>query len=231
MKHCIYKHTFPDGKVYIGQTISGNTEKRWQDGLGYQGQKKVFEAIVKFGWDNIKHEVIEDHIEDANTDARETFYIVAYDAVMNGYNSNYGHGGETWWRDRGQIIYDYLLQCRGTDNQRFLEENGIFPETEREQLDGRKWYEGLKYSAVRACQKTDRAHVDYFGKSFVYETVVTNELTEQKKEIFLDLVVQHVKKCLETAPSQIWRAEDRIEREASWQFYLLKGEGDEETAF
>ena len=225
MKHCIYKHTFPDGKVYIGQTLSGNTERRWQEGFGYQGQKKVFEAIVKFGWENIKHEVIEDHIEDADTDMRETFYIVAYDAVLNGYNSNYGHGGETWWHDRGQMIYDYLLQSIGTDHKRFLEENGISA------ADGGEWYEGTKRIATRACQKADCAHVEYFGKSYVYETVVHKEWTERKKEIFLDLVVQHIKKCLTTGPQYEWRAEDLIQREAGWQFYLLKGEGYEGTTF
>lgn len=88
--HCVYKHTFPDGSVYIGQTRSGHTEERWQRGRGYQGQKKVFSAIVKYGWDNILHEVIEDGIPDDKIDERERYFIKAYNATKDGYNSSPG---------------------------------------------------------------------------------------------------------------------------------------------
>lgn len=53
---CVYKHTFPDGKVYIGITGQDPTI-RWSNGFGYQGQR-VFKYIVKYGWDNIKHEIL-----------------------------------------------------------------------------------------------------------------------------------------------------------------------------
>jgi len=49
----IYKLTFPDDKVYIGQTRR-NPEDRWIKGAGYKKQEKVYQAILKFGWDNIK---------------------------------------------------------------------------------------------------------------------------------------------------------------------------------
>lgn len=55
--YSIYKHTCPNGKVYIGIT-SRSPEERWANGFGYQGQVRFFSAIVKFGWDNILHEVI-----------------------------------------------------------------------------------------------------------------------------------------------------------------------------
>ena len=50
----VYKHTFPDGKVYIG--ITGmKPEKRWSDGHGYLGrvdgqynQPLIARAIVKY---------------------------------------------------------------------------------------------------------------------------------------------------------------------------------------
>ena len=53
---CVYKHTFPNGMVYIGMTEK-TPEQRWQKGLGYQGQA-VYSKIVEYGWDNIKHEVL-----------------------------------------------------------------------------------------------------------------------------------------------------------------------------
>lgn len=92
MKHCVYKHTFPDGKVYIGQTSSGGAEQRWQNGWGYSGQGKIWPAIVKYGWVNIKHEIIDDGIDDEDIDNAEAFYIEWYNSKTNGYNSNYGKG-------------------------------------------------------------------------------------------------------------------------------------------
>ena len=53
----VYKHTFPDGKEYIGIT-SGSPESRWIGGRGYANQKRVFSAILRFGWDNIRHDIV-----------------------------------------------------------------------------------------------------------------------------------------------------------------------------
>ena len=53
----VYVHTCPDGKRYVGQT-SNSPEVRWKEGFGYRTQTTFFTAIVKFGWLNIKHEII-----------------------------------------------------------------------------------------------------------------------------------------------------------------------------
>lgn len=87
-KRCIYRHTFPDGKIYIGQTISGNEESRWKEGVGYYGQKKVFAAIVKYGWDNIRHEIILDGLTAEEADAEEHRLIREYDSIASGYNTS-----------------------------------------------------------------------------------------------------------------------------------------------
>lgn len=34
-KYFLYKHTFPNGKVYIGITSRVNPERRWLGGRGY----------------------------------------------------------------------------------------------------------------------------------------------------------------------------------------------------
>ena len=53
----VYVHTCPDGKRYVGQT-SNSPKVRWKEGFGYRTQTPFFTAIVKFGWLNIKHEII-----------------------------------------------------------------------------------------------------------------------------------------------------------------------------
>lgn len=56
-RYCVYKHTTPNGKVYIGITRR-NPITRWQNGNGYKRNKHFMGAILKYGWDNIKHEIL-----------------------------------------------------------------------------------------------------------------------------------------------------------------------------
>lgn len=58
MECLVYKHTFPNGKVYFGFTSYKNPNKRWgKNGDGYKGQP-VYDAIEHFGWDNVTHEIV-----------------------------------------------------------------------------------------------------------------------------------------------------------------------------
>ena len=47
--HLVYKHTAPNGKVYIGIT-KNLPNARWNEGAGYETQKKFYKAIQTFGW-------------------------------------------------------------------------------------------------------------------------------------------------------------------------------------
>jgi len=55
----IYKITSPTNKIYIGQSI--DVEKRWKvyKRLGCVLQKKLYNSLKKYGWDNHIHEIIE----------------------------------------------------------------------------------------------------------------------------------------------------------------------------
>ena len=55
MAYTVYKHTSPSGKVYIGIT-SIDPAKRWKQ--GYSHNKHFSMAIKKYGWENIKSEII-----------------------------------------------------------------------------------------------------------------------------------------------------------------------------
>lgn len=55
---CIYIHTFPNNKKYVGSTFK-DVEKRWgKNGKHYSKQIKVWNAIQEYGWENVKHEII-----------------------------------------------------------------------------------------------------------------------------------------------------------------------------
>lgn len=73
--YVVYQHVFPDGKRYIG--ITNDIQRRWNNGFGYQNQRKVFSQIVKFGWDNIKHEVLESGLTFEEAKAQESALIAS----------------------------------------------------------------------------------------------------------------------------------------------------------
>jgi len=58
-RYKVYKHTVPDGRVYIGMTCK-TVKARWDS--GYYGNDDFFKIIKKYGWEGIKHEIISDNL-------------------------------------------------------------------------------------------------------------------------------------------------------------------------
>ena len=56
-RYCVYKHTSPSGKIYIGVTVQ-KPEYRWNHGRGYKKQIYFWNAIQKYGWENFNHEIL-----------------------------------------------------------------------------------------------------------------------------------------------------------------------------
>jgi predicted GIY-YIG superfamily endonuclease len=52
----IYIHTCPNYMTYVG--VSRNPKQRWNNGEGYKDNERFYQAIKKYGWDNIKHEIV-----------------------------------------------------------------------------------------------------------------------------------------------------------------------------
>lgn len=93
--YCVYKHTCPNGKVYIGITCK-NPLYRWNHGNGYKSNSHFYNAIVKYGWDNIKHEILYDRLSKEKACETEKLLIQtlkSYDR-KHGYNNSMGgeHG-------------------------------------------------------------------------------------------------------------------------------------------
>lgn len=88
----VYMHTFPNGKRYIGITKQ-NVEKRWSNGKHYKEQA-VGRAIKKYGWDNIKHEIIYDNLTEIEACNYEQQLITKYKTNQNEYGYNKSIGGD-----------------------------------------------------------------------------------------------------------------------------------------
>lgn len=91
-KYIVYKHTSPSGKVYIGITMQ-STKERWKSGKGYKHCIKFYSAINKYGWENIKHEVLlQDQTEEA-AKYTEKYLIKWYKTHNISYNITDGGEG------------------------------------------------------------------------------------------------------------------------------------------
>ena len=53
----LYMHVCPNGKKYIGITMQ-EPNQRWRDGKGYCKNKHFYNAILKYGWNNIQHIIL-----------------------------------------------------------------------------------------------------------------------------------------------------------------------------
>ena len=99
---CVYKHTTPSGKVYIGIT-SQRPLRRWRCGNGYKSNPYFYHAIQKYGWDNIEHEILFKNLSEDDAKNKEIDLIEQYGSYNRdkGYNLTLGGEGTTGhkWTD------------------------------------------------------------------------------------------------------------------------------------
>ena len=90
-KFYVYIHVCPNGKRYVGATTASKPERRWKEGRGYGG---IFlQDILKYGWDNIAHEVFE--VDSAEEMYRKEVELISfYHSNDPRYGYNHSMGGE-----------------------------------------------------------------------------------------------------------------------------------------
>lgn len=98
MSKFIYLITSPSSKIYVGQsTVPIKEKEKWYIKLEKYDKtdRKIANAIKKYGWQNMKFEVIEqdDNWTKEQLNEREIFWIQQYDAVNKGYNMTTGGDG------------------------------------------------------------------------------------------------------------------------------------------
>lgn len=86
-----------NNKVYIGQTIQDNLNHRWKNGKGYKTCTYFYNAILKYGWDNFEHIILEqsENWTQDELNNKEKEYIDLYKANDSTYGYNITDGGST----------------------------------------------------------------------------------------------------------------------------------------
>lgn len=94
----IYRAISPSGKNYIGRTIDFEDRKRCHIKNSFDLKCKEYNlafhcAIRKYGFENIKWEILMDDIPDIFLNDMEIEYIKEFDSFKNGYNETIGGDG------------------------------------------------------------------------------------------------------------------------------------------
>lgn len=123
---CVYMHTSPSGKVYVGITCQ-KVKRRWRNGNGYLTQDKngnyhqpaMARAILKYGWENFKHIIFAENLNKEQAEELERLLVALWKSnnPCYGYNiQNGGLSGNTWSeehrkkmseRQKGKNSYHY----------------------------------------------------------------------------------------------------------------------------
>lgn len=93
-KYCVYKHTSPSGKVYIGIT-SKKPEERWgKNGSKYKKNQHFWNAIKKYGWDNFEHLILFENLTKKEACEIEISLISSFNSQDPECGYNISPGGD-----------------------------------------------------------------------------------------------------------------------------------------
>ena len=135
-KYCIYKHTTPNQKVYIGLT-SLNPIYRWDNGRGYKACTYFYNAILKYGWDNIRHEILFTDLTKQQAELKEIELISQYKQLGLSYNIKSG----------GKVNDGYIGYKHSEDTRKKISKGGIGIKFSKQQLENMsKSHKGNKLS-------------------------------------------------------------------------------------
>lgn len=92
--YIVYIHTTPNGKRYVGITSQKPTA-RFQNGLGYKKSLRFYGAIQKYGWENIRHNILFENLSKEEAEKKEIELIALYKSNNRKYGYNIANGGNT----------------------------------------------------------------------------------------------------------------------------------------
>ena len=143
--YTVYKHTCPNGKVYIGIT-SMKPEQRWREGKGYSKHIHFHNAILKYGWDNLKHEILYMDLTKEEACQKEIELIAKYKSNQKEFGYNLSSGGEHYrhsvetceklremmlGKRKGQHLSEITKQKIKENNARYWKGKRLSEETKR----------------------------------------------------------------------------------------------------
>jgi group I intron endonuclease len=107
MAGVIYKITNPTGKIYIGCTIDWKRRFSEYRRLSMVGQRKLYNSLKKYGYENHVFEIIEE-CNETMLHEREIYYINYYNCITEGLNIRLGNRNGRLTEETKQKISESL---------------------------------------------------------------------------------------------------------------------------
>ena len=104
-KSYVYCHKFPNGKLYFGITCQ-KPEKRWGHGCNYKNNKRLCNAIKKYGWDKIEHTILFEFDSLEKAEEKEVELIKKHKTDLREFGYNVCLGG------KGALGYKHTEQAK-----------------------------------------------------------------------------------------------------------------------
>lgn len=171
----LYRHTSPSGKVYIGIT-SRDPKVRWEYGYGYKSCRLFFNAILKYGWNNIKHEILFTDLDELTAKSLEIDLIRHYKNLGISYNITDGGDGalnREWTEEMRAKLRNSRLGKKASEETKKKQS-----ETHKGLLAKEKHPMWGKHHSEETKQKMSKSRSG--KKNWRYGT----HLTEQEKEVY-----------------------------------------------
>jgi predicted GIY-YIG superfamily endonuclease len=136
MHYYVYIHQTPNNKFYVGITTQ-TPKKRWNNGHGYRSNKHFYNAILKYGWNNISHVVIEVYSKEWMYELEQILISLLHSNIPEyGYNNSIG--GE-----KGGLKYTTEEERETALNHAILKSRKKYYNTHKEErkLSQQQYYE------------------------------------------------------------------------------------------
>ena len=169
----VYVHIFPNNKKYVGITKQ-EPVKRWNHGGGYKKCPKVYAAILKYGWDNVEHVILQTGLSKECAEAEEIRLIKEFDSIVNGYNIE--HGGNTIGTHNEETRRKISEANKGRKGHKWTEE-------EKERISEQTRGENNPFFGRHHSEEACRSHSDFMkGNQYNKGKHHTDEFKKTKSE-------------------------------------------------
>lgn len=240
----VYMHLFPNGKRYIGVTCC-KPNRRWQNGYGYRNQPYIWNAICKYGWENIEHIVIAENLTSKQAGLMEAELIKKYrsNEKDNGYNID--QGGLVGYHLSSEIkrkisnansgVNNGMYGYKYTDEERrYMSEHSVW----KGKKHSKESIEKMRLAAIgnTSTKKGKEHHMakgvkQYDLKGNLIAQFDTEKEAEEKTGILRSTICSCAKGKIKTASGYIWIYDDReltdeeLKKRTSFNYNIKSCEG------
>ena len=170
-----------------------SVENRWRNGKGYKNQNLIYRAIIKYGWDNIKHEILFENLTKEEAEQKEIELIAFYKSNQKEFGYNIENGGNCKGKMSEAERQKRSILFKGENNPMY---GKIGLRGEKNPMYGKKWTDeqkkahSEKIKGKLAGEKNPmygKKHTEEFKKNFDNNAInqIANELLMKKLLDFL----------------------------------------------